>query len=129
VKKAQLIHVLGDLHGDWRALNTFINKSLRCSRPFRACASNYDEMEVLVLQTGDFGYWPHYDGRKDFNGRGTVWKQYGIRNAVPGIRDGLVKTYWCCGNHENHDALDRLEELNPGLEKVRTCPGRRVFLT
>ena len=123
MKKAQLIHVLGDLHGDWSALNTFINKSLRFSRAFRACASAYDEMEAIILQVGDFGYWPHRHGKRDMNGRGTVWNQYGIKNAVSGIRDGLVKIYWCAGNHENHDALDRLEAMNPGRPFIPIMAG------
>ena len=114
MKTAQLIYVLGDLHGDWDTLNTFINKKLRQSREFRACASSYDEMEVLMLQAGDFGYWPHKHGKKDMNGKGTPWDQYGIKNAVPGIKGGRVKIYWCDGNHENHDALDGLEERNLG---------------
>ena len=118
-----MIHVLGDLHSDWSALNAFISKSLRFSRSFRACASAYDEMEVLVLQTGDFGYWPHHHGKRRMNGRGTVWNRYGIKNAVSGIRDGLVKIYWCDGNHENHDALDKLEALNPGRPFIPTMEG------
>jgi len=123
MKKAQLMYVLGDLHGDWSALNTFINKKVRHSRPFWEYASAYDEMEVLVLQTGDFGYWPHHHGKRDMNGRGTVWSQYGIKNAVPGIKDGLVKIYWCDGNHENHDALDYLEEQNPGRPFILVMEG------
>ena len=123
MKKAQLIHVLGDVHGDWRSLNTFINKELRTSRAFRDCASDYDEMEVILLQAGDFGYWPHMHGREGMAGRGKIWDQHGIKNRVSGIKDGLVKIYWCDGNHENHDVLDSLEEQNPGRPFIPIMEG------
>jgi len=114
--------VLGDLHGDWKSLNTFINKKLRNSSEFRDRVSGYDEVEVILLQTGDFGYWPHMHGKKGMGGD-SVWDQYGIKNAVSGIKDGLVKLYWCDGNHENHDVLDSLEAQNPGLAFIPVMEG------
>ncbi|MDR0466293.1 MAG: metallophosphoesterase [Deltaproteobacteria bacterium] len=123
MQKAQLIYVLGDVHGDWRSLNTFINKELRHSREFQNCVSNYAELEAILLQCGDFGFWPHKHGKLDMDDRRKPWDQYGIKNAVSGIKDGLVKIYWCDGNHENHDALDRLEELNPGKPFIPIMEG------
>ena len=68
------IIVAGDLHGDSQALNSLIR----------------DEKPNIVLQVGDFGYWPRRDG----------WPP---SDPELELRDTLV--YWCEGNHEDHDAL------------------------
>ena len=39
-------YVLGDIHADWPALNTFINK----------------KNPEIIMSAGDFGYWPRYKG-------------------------------------------------------------------
>lgn len=40
------IYVLGDIHAEFRKLNSFLNK----------------KQPDLILQCGDFGYWPKFDG-------------------------------------------------------------------
>jgi hypothetical protein len=90
----------------------------------RKYGEQYDEVEVLILQTGDFGFWPHKHGTTELsrNGR-SLWDQYGIKNEIAWLKDGLVKVYWCAGNHENHDALDALEADNPGRNFLEIMPG------
>lgn len=41
---------------------------------------------------------------------------------MPGILDGRIKIYWCDGNHEDHDALDKLEALKARGQKF---PGEK----
>lgn len=83
--------VVGDLHGNWAALNTLINKK----RP------------DVILQVGDFGWWPHYHKSTKLDGSGKPWNQYGVK-----AKD--TKIYWCPGNHENWDDLDIISEENDG---------------
>ena len=59
----KLVYVLGDIHGEFGALNSFINKEIRGNKQIRTLAANLKakgiELEVLFLQAGDFGfYWP-----------------------------------------------------------------------
>ena len=115
--KAQLIYIVGDLHGDWDKFNSFLSILLtrfRQARRVRDLAREFARLEIIVLQVGDFGYWPHKDkGRSFRRSIRSLWHQDGIRNAMPGIRDDRIKIYWCDGNHENHDALDALERAAP----------------
>lgn len=71
------IIVAGDLHGSWEALNSLISS----------------EKPDIILQVGDFGYWPHRDGWPPIDP--DLW-----------LRNTLV--YWCEGNHEDHEALAQL---------------------
>jgi len=86
------VYVVGDLHGDWGALNKFLTKK---------------EPE-LVLVCGDFGYWPKQSGTnilgkiyydRDGRQRQRIWHQCGIKNKN-------TKIHWCDGNHEDHWALE-----------------------
>jgi hypothetical protein len=98
---AQLIYIVGDLHADWISVNTYIDNKIRNSKRVAEYKKQYDELEILILQAGDFGYWPH---------RHTV----ALDNRIDGIKDGHIKMYWRDGNHENHDALDVLEIKHQG---------------
>jgi DNA repair exonuclease SbcCD nuclease subunit len=121
--KAQLIYIAGDLHGEWGTLNRFLNSKIRQSQRVRQLAREFDTLEIIILQTGDFGYWPHKQG---FFSR-SLWWQECIKSAMPGIWDGWIKIYWCDGNHENHDALDALEggatAVNPEERFIEIMPG------
>ena len=72
------IIVCGDIHAHWNHLNDLIKQ----------------ESPDIILQCGDFGFWPHVHGLENFN-------QYGIKNPS-------TKIYWADGNHENHDILQKL---------------------
>lgn len=124
MRRAQIVYIAGDLHGDWDTFNPFINAKIRQSKQLRSYIDTYDEVEVIILQTGDFGFWPHKHNSTELsrNGR-SRWNQYGIKNAVSGIKDGLVKIYWCDGNHENHDVLDVLEAQQPDQPFIEIMPG------
>ena len=83
-------YILGDIHADFGALNQFINKK----RP------------DIVLQCGDFGWWPHRHGTEKIT-RNRRFDQYAVKPSG-------AKIYWCDGNHENHDDLQ---------ERVRAAQG------
>lgn len=121
MNKIQIIHICGDWHGQWDYVNSFINKHIRESKTLRELYNQYDEVEVLILQVGDFGFWPHYHMTKNFTGK-SLWNQYGIKNKVEGLKDNYVKIYWCGGNHENWDTLDELENTHPVGEFIEIMP-------
>jgi hypothetical protein len=96
------IIVAGDIHADWGLFNTFLNKK----RP------------SIVLQAGDFGFWPRI-------------KKYDITALKP----HNTKIYWCDGNHDDHWSLKTLtsNEIIPNVfyqkrGSVLTLPdGRNVL--
>lgn len=77
--------IVGDLHGDWGRLNQLITKK----RP------------DLVLQCGDFGWWPKMEVRSNVLYGQKSWKLHGLKPGSSIIR-------WCDGNHEDHEDLDSL---------------------
>ncbi len=102
----QIIYIAGDVHGRWDILNQYINKKIRQGRVFlkqiAKLEENSQDVEVIILQCGDFGIWIPED-------IGTL----PIKNKVDFLKDGHVKIYFADGNHENHDVLDKLEKDNP----------------
>lgn len=126
ISSAQLVCILGDVHGDWAGLNTYINQRFRFSKPLRSLAASGVEVEALILQCGDFGYWPHTDPPHRWFSPGESadgGERCALRTDVDFLRDGRVKIYWCDGNHENHDALETLEAAHPGEAFVEVAPG------
>ncbi|MCK5020132.1 MAG: metallophosphoesterase [Candidatus Peribacteraceae bacterium] len=124
MKTTNKILVVGDVHGDWGKLNTLINK----------------RHPDIILQCGDFGYWPKYHNTTALNARrydnnlmqyvpiGPPWRLDGIKNHD-------TKIYWCDGNHEDHDSIDALEdnEIFPNIFYMKrgstlTLPDGRVVL-
>lgn len=73
------IAVCGDIHGNFGPLNTFMNK-------------HKDHLDI-ILQCGDFGYWP----------REIFYYQHPLKN-------GEIKIFWCDGNHEDHEEIKRIDE-------------------
>ena len=82
-----MVLIVGDLHGDWGSLNALMAKK----RP------------DIVLQCGDFGWWPHMEVKKPvIYGQQSVWMLKGLK--VP----TFTNVYWCDGNHEDHETLDKM---------------------
>lgn len=82
------IITVGDVHGNYGKLNILINK----------------EKPDIVLQCGDFGFFPKEHGKTWLDGFGRIHvnDQYCIKN-------GDTKIHWCPGNHEDHETLEQLE--------------------
>ena len=91
--------VVGDLHSSWGALNTLINRK------------NPD----VILQVGDFGWWPHFHGKTGL-GKG-IFDQFGIKNHD-------TKIYWIGGNHENWNDLNCITDFTPIeiQDNITYCP-------
>jgi hypothetical protein len=81
--------VVGDVHAVWGALNTLINKK----RP------------RTILQVGDFGYWPRMAAAE--TQRRTYGRECPEKPKQP--KAGGARIYFCPGNHEDWDSLDRAE--------------------
>ncbi len=75
-----MIMVVGDTHGRFKHFNNLIQT----------------EKPEIVLQVGDFGYWPR-------------WADYRIKD----LKNELTGTriYFCDGNHEDHWALKELKSF------------------
>ena len=82
--------VMGDVHGEFGRLNNWVNHR----RP------------KIVLQCGDFGYWPKLRTEKRRRRKGP---------KLPKMHE--TKLYWCDGNHEEFDSLNELtnNEVYPNV--------------
>lgn len=116
MRHGRLIYVLGDVHGNFGVLNTFINIEIRQNKGLMSLAPHWrDEgydLQVIVIQCGDFGYfWPFCDAAGC------------IRNKIDFLPHGHVPLYWIGGNHEDWDKLD---SLGPGITEIEPgifyCP-------
>jgi len=93
---SQKIMIVGDVHGRWAELNKLISRHL----------------PELILQCGDFGYWPGFDRTIErieidnndhvYNRKPRYWKFQGIKN-------NKIPIHWCDGNHEDHFSLSKLD--------------------
>ena len=79
--RPEKIMIVGDLHGGFAALN------------YRVAAQS----PSLILQCGDFGYWP---------GQGMRLPKTGFRDRAGTV----VPLHFCDGNHENHPKLLELAQ-------------------
>jgi len=90
------IMIVGDLHGNWSRLNQLISS----------------KKPKIVLQCGDFGWWPAMEVIKPVvYGQQKEWRLKGIKNNE-------VDVYFCDGNHEQHPVLSQngsMVELYPGV--------------
>lgn len=108
------ILIVGDIHGDWGKLNALITKK----QPY------------IVLQCGDFGWWPKMEVSKPvLYGRQKIW-------TLKGVKPNGSKVYWCDGNHEQHPELCQDALIHEVYENVYhasrgsvlTLPDGRVVL-
>ena len=77
------IVALGDVHGEFGRLNNFVNH----------------RNPQIVLQCGDFGYWPNLNEK-----RRNRWHE----PTEPKMHE--TKLYWCDGNHEEFTSLADLTD-------------------
>ena len=82
-----MILVVGDVHASWDRLNKLIHR----------------HQPEIILQTGDFGFWPKPK-----------------RSLFDLLKLGRTKIFWCDGNHENHKELCRVVESGQ-LEIMPGC--------
>lgn len=109
--EAKKIVVVGDTHADFTSVNWLLK--------------DLDYPDVMI-QVGDFGWWPHAHNTNLFGGR-KLFDQFAIR-------PGKTKIFWCDGNHENHDDLQKMVEEKGRVpievqENVFYCPrGSNVWI-
>ena len=99
--KTPKIYICGDVHAQWSHLNTFINK----------------KKPDVILQCGDWGWWPHFDGSYSTMEHGKRWYQNGIKNHQ---NDKTTQIFWAPGNHENWEDLNNnfgynMSEVHPDI--------------
>ena len=95
-KAIKRIMLLGDVHGGWASLTKLIKK----------------ERPELIIQLGDFGYFP----RSDFFG-------YGDTSSINLMGANIV---FCGGNHEDWYSLNEIArsnrlEISPGIFYAPRC--------
>ena len=107
--------VMGDVHRDWPSLNKFTSRN----------------PDTLILQCGDFGYWPRDPASVK---RMHHHRRHGQALPAPKVPDGSL-LFWCDGNHEDHQELGlrTTDELWPNVHymprgRLLDLPdGRRVM--
>ena len=114
------VMIIGDLHGNWAPLNSLINK----------------KHPDIILQCGDFGWWPRMHGRPKRKIRDNLgriikpWDQYGIKCQNSEI-------FWCAGNHEDWEELELRNAVPSVIAKniyymkrgaIMTLPDGRIVL-
>ena len=96
-----MIVIAGDLHGDFWAINGLINK--------------HQEIK-LIIQCGDFGWWPRC--KLDY------WNKRGGST----IKNHDVKILWCDGNHEDFEDLKKYEDCTEVLPNIFYMPRGSVTI-
>ncbi len=77
--------MIGDIHGQFGALNKLINQ--------------HKNKIDMIIQCGDFGYWPKDCGKWHTDVYGKV-KVFQIT-----VKNHGIPFYFCDGNHEDHESL------------------------
>ena len=93
------VFILGDIHQQFGNLNKFIE----------SIKESYRDQEILLIQTGDFGFWPHFlfdvfpwpltDSENKYYNGGDKYLE--VEN---------IKLLFCEGNHDDIWALNKLVE-------------------
>lgn len=84
------ILVIGDSHGNARFLKTVLSQ-----------AHDFDQKFEVVVQVGDFGIWPGWEGEQFLDSVSAMTRRF------------ETKFYFIPGNHEDYDRLDELEAQFP----------------
>ena len=82
------IMIIGDVHGEFGKLNTFISK----------------KQPKIILQVGDFGYFPRWSWELH-----NPNKKRNEFSKLPTVKSNTSKIYFCAGNHEDHESLMSLK--------------------
>lgn len=94
-----MILVSGDWHGNFGYVNKFL-----CSKQGKGIS--------IILQCGDYGWWPRVHGKRFPRNDGAFvkWDNFALKNHE-------TKIYWCPGNHEDWESLTHLEnnEVQPNV--------------
>ncbi len=98
------IIIAGDLHGDWGSINTLINV----------------QDPAIVLQCGDFGWWPQLEASSQIFTFKNRWK-------LKGIKPGNTEVHFCDGNHENYDELTKYKNPTELYKNVFYQPRGSLF--
>lgn len=66
----------------------------------------------ILIVCGDFGYWPNLIEEKVSYGWGGISSKYVKKetNCLAKIKPGKTKIYWICGNHEDHNSLNKYQD-------------------
>lgn len=96
------ILLVGDVHGYFDDLNKIISS----------------ENPDLILQVGDFGYWPRFEGYDLLNVKKPWYMQ---------INNGPIPIYWCDGNHEDHWELKKIHSAPEVLPNIFYMPRGSVL--
>lgn len=86
------IMLVGDSHGDSQFLQNIFARAAR-------------ESCDIIVQLGDFGFWPH-----------TEWGKKFVKNVDKFSVKYGPKFYWLDGNHENHTFLRENFDVAAGVE-------------
>ena len=96
------IIILGDIHARWAPVNNLINK----------------KKPEIILQVGDFGWFPHINGKTEqytaMTSQGWAYKYKAFEQY--GLKMQNTSMLWCHGNHENH--ADLIERVKSGKMEV-----------
>ena len=79
--------ILGDVHGKWSHFRDLCEK----------------EFPDLVIQVGDFGWWPELDYKAKVDGETYILSR---------IPTDMAEIRFCDGNHENHNSLYLIRSKN-----------------
>lgn len=115
MRHGRYIYVLGDVHGGFNCLNSFIHREIRRNSTLASIVPLWkrdgDDFQVILLQCGDFAwFWP-------------LGPKPAIQNKIDYLSDGRVNIFWVGGNHEDWDTLDALGPNISELAKgVYYCP-------
>lgn len=107
-----LIGIMGDVHA---------NATWTFPAVKRICERLSGESPKIILQAGDFGVWP----RREVHLSGRIFPD--ITEGFPPddlsdlLEENDAEIWFCEGNHEDHDLLERHAEGLGGLDRIQVA--------